>query len=798
MRHLLGVGLILTLITAGTSAATPTAWRETDWEHPQAIIIAPGTLGIPYVEQAELGPTAFGLKDNRFGSVTATWSDTDTSWLAVTAPNELNAAAAGAVYVFSRAHDSADWHQEARLTANDGKEGDGFGNSVAIGSDIVVVGAPSHKIGSISGAVYTFIRDKTTSVWSQRGAALGASTAGNFGASVALEGDTLAVGAPSTATSGHVYVYQNFGGSWSTVGNLSPSDSPPDAYFGGSIAIDNGRLLIGARYDSTFAQYEGAAYVFAYESATNSWEQQQKLVPYPDGAAGDNFGQTVALAGSFAVVAATGRNLYQGAADLFSFDSGSVAWIKQGSLQGPAGPNGYFGNSLALSPTLLAVGSLGKTDANIVYLYTTALGTATFQSSIPAESQQISGDFGQSLSWSNGELLVSAPEATVDRTRGIVHQFSPTASSWTELQPVSALGDQGEEFGRVVAISDDVAVVRAPNQNDFYGDEGAADVYGRDANGNWVWKQELSDNFGGPVAIEGNTLVIGAPAQAFGDNHSQGAAYIYEKSGDNWIEQAELADLLEGTADDSLGTSVAISGDTVIVGAPGINGDIGGAFVYVRSGTTWTRQAKLTATGASVGDYVGVTVALRGNTALIGAPAYSGRTFPAVYVFQRSGSSWVEKKKLVNSDGVAGDEFGGSLALFGNAILIGSEQHRVGANFGQGRVYIYSGSAWDTESTIDSPAGIPSGHFGASIAVDGNRLVVGEAGQNSAHLFYSDHGIWSLQSSLIDVAGSYFGGAVAASNGIVLVGAEFEGNGSNHGGRAHIFQDDRIFADGFN
>jgi hypothetical protein len=379
-----------------------------------------------------------------------------------------------------------------------------------------------------------------------------------------------------------------------------------------------------------------------------------------------------------------------------------------------------------------------------------------------------------------------------------VHRFSPTASSWTELQPVSALGDQGEEFGRVVAISHDVAVVRAPNQNDFYGDEGAADVYCRDANGNWVWKQELSDNFGGPVAIEGNTLIVGAPSQAFGDNHSQGAAYIYERSSDNWIEQAELADLLEGTAGDSLGTAVAVSGDTVIIGTPGINGDVGGAFVYVRSGTTWTRQAKLTATGASVGDDVGETVALRGNTALIGAPAYFGGASPAVYVFQRSGSTWAEKKKLVNSDGVAGDEFGGSLALFDNAILVGAEQHQVGANYGQGRVYIYSGSAWDTESTIDSPGGIPDGHFGASIAVDGNRLVVGETGQNSAHLYYSDHGIWSLQSSLIDVVGSYFGGTVAASNGTILIGAEFDGTGSTHGGRAYLFQDDRIFADGFN
>lgn len=789
--RLIQAALPLLLIAVNAHSATSGKWQSTDWGNPQAIIVAPGASGIPYVEQAELGPPSIGVNGNRFGFTMATWQDASTSWLAASSLNEIDDS--GAVYVFSWANSSAVWHQEARLTANDATEEDGFGSAVAIGENIVVVGAPYHKIGSISGAVYTFVRDSTNGKWTQRGDALGASTSGSFGYSIALNGDTLAVAAPGVGTSGHVFVYQNSGTSWTIVGSLSPSDSPPGAAFGESIALDNGRMLIGAPADSTFAKYEGSAYVFAYQSATTSWEQQQKLVPYPDGNANDYFGETVAILGQIAVVAAPGRNSSQGAVDLFSFDSGHGVWLKEGVLQG----SGSFGRSLALSSDTLAVGSFPSSGSNFVSLYTLGSGTATFQSNLPAGSQLIPGNFGQSLSWSNGNLLVAAPGADVDSyERGLIYQFSPIDSGWTERQPIGALGDQGEYFGVMVAVSGDVAVIQARNQTDDYGQTGAADIYSRDTDGNWVWQQELSDNFNGPVAVDGNTLVIGAPYQSFGDSHAQGAAYIYGRSGGKWVQQAELGDLVSGIAGDELGTSVALSGDTALVGAAGINKNVGGAYVYVRSGASWTRQAQLTPSEATGGDYVGETVALRGNTALVGAPYSFGGTTGAVYVFQRNGTVWTEKKKLVPSDGVSGDDFGVALALSDNAAFIGADLKDVGSTYQQGRFYIFSDPTWNTETIIDSPAGIHYGRFGGSLAVDGNRLVVGENGQNSVYTYYSDKGTWTLQSTLMDVIGSSFGISVAASNGTVLVGAYNEGNGSSPGGRTYIFQDDRIFANG--
>ena len=442
---LIQIALSLFLMMASAYAATPASWVSTNWKDPQAVIIAPGTAGIPYVEKAELGPTAFGLYNNEIGIATATWQDSNTAWLVAGAPNESDDT--GAVYVFSRPIDSAVWHQEARLTAMDGKANEFFGVAVAISGNMMVVGTPYPKFGSNSGAVYTFVRDSTSGVWSQRGDALSIATTGSIGSAVGLNGDTLAIGAPGGGTSGHVYVYQNSGTSWTLVGSLSPSDSPSGAFFGGSIALDSERLLIGASEDSTFAKDEGSAYVFGYQSATNSWEQQQKLVPYPDGAAGDSFGETVALLGQTAVVAAPARNSGKGAVDLFSFDSGHDIWLKYGTLQGA---DTSFGHSLALAVNTLAVGSIGTgtTDPNVISLYTLASGTATFQARLPTGSQPIPGNFGQSLSWSNGDLLVSAPLTTIDaENRGLIREFSATASGWSERQPITALGDQGENFG---------------------------------------------------------------------------------------------------------------------------------------------------------------------------------------------------------------------------------------------------------------------------------------------------------------------------------------------------------------
>ena len=172
-----------------------------------------------------------------------------------------------------------------------------------------------------------------------------------------------------------------------------------------------------------------------------------------------------------------------------------------------------------------------------------------------------------------------------------------------------------------------------------------------------------------------DTAVAGAP---FDDNVgtiNQGAAYVFTRSGTTWTEQQKLT-APDGGANDLFGTSVAIDVDTLVAGAPaGGTTDSGAAYVFTRSGTDWTPQAKLTASDGAAGDQFGLSVGIEGDTAVVGSPiARVGANLArgAAYVFTRDGTIWNEFQKLVASDGAVGDLFGFSVAIDGNTIVAGA------------------------------------------------------------------------------------------------------------------------------
>jgi hypothetical protein len=163
-----------------------------------------------------------------------------------------------------------------------------------------------------------------------------------------------------------------------------------------------------------------------------------------------------------------------------------------------------------------------------------------------------------------------------------------------------------------------------------------------------------NDSFGFNVALSGNTAIIGAPEV---DDDIRGvdvgAAYVFTRSGHIWHQQAKLtAD--DGAAKDGFGGNVALSGDTAVIGAmfQDSRGDnSGSAYVFTRSGTTWNQQVKLTAADGAKGDAFGQSIALSGDTVVIGAPHDDdkGNDAGSVYVFTRSGTTWSQQAKLTAS-----------------------------------------------------------------------------------------------------------------------------------------------------
>ena len=311
-------------------------------------------------------------------------------------------------------------------------------------------------------------------------------------------------------------------------------------------------------------------------------------------------------------------------------------------------------------------------------------------------------------------------------------------------------GKGGDQFGRRVAVNGNTAVMGAygaNSQNPNLGDSGRAYVFER-VDGGWIQRAALEasnkgagDRFGRSVAVSGNTLIVGADREDTMASNA-GAAYVFTRNGNNWVEHAKLvANVADAGGSDQLGDSVAIDGDTVVVGAP-LDDDkasnAGSAFVFVRSGDTWSQQARLLASDGESSDKFGTSVAISGDTVVVGAIAGErpGPSFDiqsgASYVFTRSGDTWTQQTKLIPDDGQSSDEFGKSVAISGETLVVGSPRHRVNraglpslTGAGAAYVYVRSGDTWNQQAKLFARDAHAFEDFGTSVDLDGDRAAIG-------------------------------------------------------------------------
>jgi trimeric autotransporter adhesin len=450
--------------------------------------------------------------------------------------------------------------------------------------------------------------------------------------------------------------------------------------------------------------------------------------------------------------------------------------------------------------------------------------------------------------------------------------------------------DASDLFGSAIAISGDTLVIGAPQEssnatgengdqnNNSSSGSGAAYVFVRSGN-SWVQQAYLKasntgaqDGFGGSVALSGDTVIVGAAGRAgflsfFGGEDSDatgingdgnnnnapesGAAYVFVRNGTNWSQQAYLKASNTG-AGDRFGVSVAVSGDTAVVGAPledsnatGVNGNqannsatnSGAAYVFVRSGTNWAQQAYLKAPSNSVdGDQFGTSVAISGGSVSVGVPAdqSGGLISGAVYVFVRNGSSWSQQASLKASNAGFFDDFGLSLAMSGDTIVVGAPLEDSNANgvngdgnnnsagdSGAAYVFVRNGTNWSQQAYLKASNTGASDHFGASVAISADTIVVGatdessnattvngDGGDNSAssagaaYIFLRIGTNWSFQDYLkasnADAFDS-FAYSIAVSGDTVVAGAPFESgnatgincdernNSATQSGAAYVF-----------
>ncbi len=205
----------------------------------------------------------------------------------------------------------------------------------------------------------------------------------------------------------------------------------------------------------------------------------------------------------------------------------------------------------------------------------------------------------------------------------------------------------------------------------------------------------VNDRFGISVSVSGDTAVIGT----YGDDSYSGSAYVFIRSGGTWTQQAKLT-ALDAAAGDRFGTSVSVSGDTAVIGAYNDDGGTGSAYVFVRSGTTWTQQVKLTASDAAADDLFGYSVSVSGDTAVVAARYDDGigTNSGSAYVFVRSGTTWTQQAKFTASDAAAQDYFGTSVSVSGDTAVIGAYNDDGGT--GSAYVFVRSGTTWTQQAKL--------------------------------------------------------------------------------------------------
>jgi hypothetical protein len=325
---------------------------------------------------------------------------------------------------------------------------------------------------------------------------------------------------------------------------------------------------------------------------------------------------------------------------------------------------------------------------------------------------------------------------------GAAYVFTRSGTTWTQQAKLTpADGQAGDRFAERVGIAGDTIVAGAPWDDDAGADAGSAYVFTR-VGATWSQQAKLTagdaaaaDHFGHHAAISGNTIVIGAPND---DNPSSdaGSVYVFTRSGTTWTQQAKLS-ASDAAANDVFGAWTGISGDTVVVGAPGDddNGSGSGSiYVFTRAGTTWTLQSKITPADGQAGDSFGESVAISADTILVGA--YSDDDLAAdagsAYVFTRTGTTWTQQAKLLASDGTTGDSFGISTALDGNLAVVGASNDTPnGASSGSAYVFTRAGTVWSEQSKLTASDGAPLDSFATSMAVSGYTAVIGASGNDA-------------------------------------------------------------------
>jgi len=361
------------------------------------------------------------------------------------------------------------------------------------------------------------------------------------------------------------------------------------------------------------------------------------------------------------------------------------------------------------------------------------------QQMIVAHDHTANDQFGYSVAIHGKTLLVGAHKADINgqEDAGAAYVYGLDKGRWNLQGKLIATPHFAEDtLGGSVALHDDFAILGAMRRDQNGKDSGAVVVFQRHMDS---WQQmdifagpdtQEGDGFGQSIAVTEDYLVIGAPRHD-AKGLDAGAVYVYRKVSDTWQYQAKVVGS-DSAAGDLFGISVAIDGQTLVVGADlhdvGAD-DAGATYVFVLEQQQWKQQAKLVASDPGPSDIFGVRVAIAKDTILVSARRDDidgvGKNAGSVYVFMRDDDSWKQHSKLLAPDGNADDRFGRGVAVNGHTALISAMHHdENGTDSGAVYVYTRNTDGWSLTSQLFAHNAMPGDRFGWNIALSKHTAAI--------------------------------------------------------------------------
>ena len=396
-------------------------------------------------------------------------------------------------------------------------------------------------------------------------------------------------------------------------------------------------------------------------------------------------------------------------------------YSQQRKLESPSFGNDLYGESVSIDGDTAVVGSYYedvyvpsyKANAGVVWVYTRSGSTWSEQTHFTASTPVANEYWGERVLLKGDALFVGQPKKDVSGLpvqTGAVTVLERTGSSWNEQQELAPADlTLGDDFGWSMAIDGNTLIIGAPMQNTR---TGAAYVFTKSGS-TWSLQQKLLasnagtyDYFGVSVDIAGDTAVIAASGEDTSVSGS-GAVYVFERNGSTWTEKQLFKQ--DNPQNNDTTREVAISGNIIVASSWYPDNFAGSAYVFTKSGGTYTQTQELKPNDTEAGQNFGSTVKFDGETLVIGAQSkFFGsfsQTAGSAYVFKNINGTWTQTQKITASDGAIGDEFGNSISLSGNDIMIGAEGH----NSAKGAAYIFTNLGYapvlnTTQAIIDNTA----------------------------------------------------------------------------------------------